>query len=90
MKKAVLFLVIFLTSVNFFFNGNPLSKSYAQELAVEYLEEQFQGQKFILNNEGYYPGEGTYIIGFQSEDKSISGFLDVRKGKVRLDKGVAQ
>lgn len=69
----------------FFFNGNPLSSSEANKLARDFLEERYPRVEFTLSNNGYYPGEGTYIVGFRSLDKEVSGSLDVRNGVIRFE-----
>ncbi|MBS8263632.1 hypothetical protein DYI25_04140 [Mesobacillus boroniphilus] len=86
MKKKLLIISFVLVAggfIYFFFNGNPISRSEANKLANDYLEKRYPDYEFILTNGGYYPGEGTYIINFQSENKEVNGNLDIRKGKVR-------
>jgi hypothetical protein len=83
--SIVVFLLLLFVFFHLFFNGNPISRTEINETVKDYLKSNYPEQSFRINNIGYYPGEGTYIVNVVSKDGTIHGNIDVRKGKIIHD-----
>jgi hypothetical protein len=78
----LMILMLFFGFLFIFFTGNPITRAESKDLVIEYLHENYPDQSFTIEGISYYPADGTYVMHYVSDDRSIDGYIDVRDGKV--------
>ncbi|OCA91006.1 hypothetical protein A8F94_03835 [Bacillus sp. FJAT-27225] len=81
--KSILLLVsLALLAGGLFLYGNPIGRADSKRIAEKHLQKKHPSHSIEINDIGYYPGEGTYIVHYNLNDGEREGNLDIRKGKV--------
>jgi hypothetical protein len=88
MKLKITVLVFVLLSIGFIYYclwGNPITRYESKVKTIEYLQEKYPQEAFIVDHIDYHPGERSYSVYVISESGILKGIIEVTDGKIIKD-----